>query len=418
MKTPVIAAARVTTWKKKFVKQLILASLFGQMSNQYAEAMTLPKANENPLPSAVVMKVTDDFNNGAYKCTIPAARVTSTTVVRGPNPAAGRENRAKLAQVGAYWQVKRIPYAVQDESVEGNILKFYKWADQTAGFITTDFVKDDDFDHQRATLQGADVSLVDASYWQNSEKGSSINAPLADTLHPNFYAWVGGKLKKNVWSETYDTAVSNLETVLDDMSISDTFNMKLVDAIQRKAGRTVAPLGGFQGNNAIKWVLKISDVQWGQLMEDSAGGSVQDRFKYTETGFEKLHSGDMGIYRGMLVVTDQRSPLAKIETSSVTFQYITADGDDRAPVATNAVSNTGTVELAVLYGNGALVQGVKSEVEFKQQWSQDYGFEEGLCGVVKRAVRRCDIDTDETATSGRVNESSFVVATATVSADA
>lgn len=417
MKTPVIPAARIQQWRKKFIPQLILGSLFGQFSNQYAQGMTLPKASQQPMPTAVVMKVSDEFANGAYKVTIPAARKPKTVVVRGPNPAGGRENKATMAQVGAYWQIKRIPYAVKDDSVEGNVAAFYSWAEKTAGFIANDFIEDDDYDHQMATIEGAELDLVDPAAWEESEKGSSITHPLSRTLHPNFYSWRGGKLYKNTWSEVYDTALSNLEGILDDMSVSDTFNLKLLNAIQVKASRTVAPLGGFQGNKAIKWVLKISDGQWNQLLSDSATGSVQDVFKYVDTGFEKLHSGDMGIYRGMLVVVDQRSPLAKIESSTVSFQYITAAGDDRVPVATNASANSGTVELAVLYGNGALIQGVKADLTYKQQQSMDYGFEEGMAGIVKRAVRRCDLDTDETATSARVNESSFIVATASTGSD-
>lgn len=412
MSTPVIPAARVQQWRKKLIPQLILYSLFGQLSNQYSVAHTLPKASERKMPSAVVMRVTDEFSNGAYKCTIPAARKPSTTVVRGPNPAAGRENKPQMMMVDAYWNIKRIPYELRDESVEGDILKYYAWAEQTASYITNDFVEDNDYDHQMATIEGADISLWDPAAWQDSEKGSNIANPLERTLHPNFYAWTAGKLVKNSWSHTYATALSNLETKLDDMTVSDTFNLKTLKAIHFLATRLVAPLGGFQGDKSIKWVLKISDVQWNQLFNDVGTGTVSDEFRYVETGFQKLYSGEMKIFRGILIVVDQRSPLAKIESSTVSFQYVTAAGDARSPVATNANANTGTVELAVLYGNGALVEAVKQDVTFKQQRSQDFGFEEALCGIAKRAVRRTDLDTASVATAARKNESSFIVATA------
>lgn len=418
MKTPVITAAQKQTWRKKLIPAFVLGSLFGQFSNQHAEGQTLPQAKSRPKMQAVVMKVTDDFSDGSYKATIPAIRVGATTVVTGPNVAKGRENRPTMNQVGAYYTVKRIPYALNDDSVEGDILKFYNWAEQTAGLITSDFVKQTDYDHQRATIEGAEEGLTNTAFWQDSEKGSSINAPLTETLHPNFYAWVGGKMVKNTWNTSYATALSNLETVLDDMQVSDTFNMKLLDAIHWYATRTVVPLGGFQGDRSIKYVLKISDVQWYQLFTDAVAGSLQDRFKYVETGFEKIYSGDMRIYRGILIVVDQRSPLAKIESNTVSFQYVTPQGDSRAPTATNASANSGTVEMAVLYGNGALIHGVKKELDFVQQGSDDYEFEKGLCGVSKNAVRRCDLDTAETPTSGRVNESSFIVATATANTGA
>ncbi len=92
------------------------------------------------------------------------------------------------------------------------------------------------------------------------------------------------------------------------------------------------------------------------------------------------------------------------------FQYITPQGDNRVPVV--PTGSVGTGEIAMLYGNGALGMAVKEELNFENKLSEDYGFEQSLCGVKKQGVRRIDLDQTDAATSARVNETSFLVITA------
>lgn len=409
-RTNVIPAARVQAWRKKLIPQHLLSSVWDQFSNQFTANTPIPKQSERPMPSAVVMKVADDFRNGSYRTTMISLRQGAVTVVGGPNPAAGRENRNTMLEVGLFYNVQRIPQIMTDESVEGDVGEFYRIAEQAAGMVTNAFVKEGDYDHQRATIEGADIFLTDPAYWQDSEKGSNIDNPLDVVLHPNIWVWINNALTKNTWSATNATAMSNLETLVDDLDSADTFSIQLLDAIQLIAARQINALPGVQGEKEVKWILKLSDTQWYQMMTSAAAGSVQDRFKYTDATIGEVVTGYMGVYKNMMVVVDQRSPLVNLASDAVSFQYITPQGDNRVPVVPTGTVGTG--EIAMLYGNGALGMGVKEELNFENKLSEDYGFEQSLCGVKKQGVRRIDLDTTDAATSARANETSFLVITA------
>ncbi len=409
----VIPAAQVQSWMKKIVPQQLLASVWGQFSNQFTANVPIPKQSEKPMPSAVVMKVTDDFKNGSFRTTMITLVKNGVTPIVGPNVAAGNETRASMQEAGLFYNVERIPRVVGDESVEGDVGEYYKLAEQTAGLIASDMVEADDYHHQRATVEGADVRLTDASYWQNSEKGSNINAPLSAVLHPNIWGWVNGALTKNVWSATNATATASLATgVLAGMDTDDTFNMKLLDLICAYATKYVARLPGMQGEKEVGWVLKVSQGQWLQLMTDSAAGSVQDRLKYTDTEISKVVSGYIGVYRNVMIVSDSRSPLFNLTGGNLSAaQYITSAADNRVPVL--PTGTVGTFEIAMLYGNGALGMAVKSPLDYVKQDSQDYGFESALCGVRKEGIRRMDYDATDAATAARRNFTSFLIVTST-----
>lgn len=409
----VIPAAQVQSWMKKIVPQQLLSSVWGQFSNQFTANVPIPKQSERPLPTAIVMKMTDDFKNGSYRTTMITLLKGGVTPIVGPNVAAGNEYRATMQEAGLFYNVERIPRVVGDESVEGDIGEYYKLAEQTAGLIASDMVEADDYHHQRSTVEGADVRLTDANFWQNSEKGSSINAPLSAVLHPNIWGWVNGALVKNTWSATNLTATTNLGTnILANMHTTDTFNMALLDLICAYAAKNIARLPGMQGETEVGWVLKISQGQWLQLMTDSAAGSVQDRLKFTDNEIAKVVTGYMGVYRNVMVVADMRSPLFNLTSATLSAaQYITSQSDARIPVL--PTGTVGTFEIAMLYGNGALGMAVKSPLDYVKQDSQDYGFESGLCGVRKEGIRRLDFDATDAATSARRNFTSFLIVTAT-----
>lgn len=409
----VIPAALVQSWVKKIIPQQLLSSNWGQFSNQFTANTPIPMQSERPIASAVVMKITDDFKNGSYRTTMITLIKGGVTPIGGPNPAFGRETKATMQEVGLFYNVIRVPRVVGDESVEGDVAQYYKIAEQTAGLIAADFVEDRDYAHQRSTVEGADVYLTDTSFWQNSEKGSSINAPLSTVLHPNIYAWISGAFTKNTWSATDATARTNLATLLNTGTTTDTFNMKLLDIICDRAARYIAKLPGMQSEKEVNWVLKVSNNQWLQLMTDSAAGSLQDRLKYTDTEISKVVTGYIGVYRNVMVVVDQRSPIANVTGSTTlgAFEYITAQSDDRVYVL--PTGTVGTWEIAMLYGNGAIGIAQKAPLDYVKQESLDYGFESSLCGVMKEGIRRVDVDATDAATAARRNFTSFLVMTAT-----
>jgi histone H3/H4 len=410
----VIPAAQVQAWMMKITPQFLLSSVWAQFSNQYNANMPIPKQGPNVMPGAIVMKITDDFKNGSFRTTMITLIKGGITPIVGPNVAAGNEARATMQECGLFYNVERIPRVVGDESVEGDVGQYFKLAEQTAGQIAADMVQANDYHHQRATVEGADVRLTDASYWQNSEKGSSINAPLSAVLHPNIYCWVNASLTLNTWSATDATARTNLGTLVATMDLSDTFNMALLDRICYQSTKIVARLPGMQGEKEVGWVLKISNAQWLQLMLDSAAGSLQDRLKYTDTEISKVVTGYIGVYRNVMIVADQLSPLINLSTGQPLFQYATSAADNRVPVLPGASSSTtGTFEIAMLYGNGALGMAVKSPLDYVKQDSMDYAFESSICGVRKEGIRRADWDATDAATSARRNFSSILFVTAT-----
>lgn len=419
MSMPVIAAARVQSWNRKRIKQHLLSSVWDKISNRWDYNQAVPKGGTQRVPDAVVMKVTDDFKAGEYKTTMISIRKPAATVGGGNNPQEGREYYGSMKAVSLFYNVQRVSMKVRDASVPGRISdKFWQAAEAVSDTLSTIMVEQTDYDHQRATVQGADVFLTEAEFWENAEEPSEISHPLDTVLHPNWYVWVDSALTKNTWSATYATAVSNLETVLDNMDSADIFNVACLDAVYLRASRYTARLQGVSiangklPNTEVMWVLKMGDSQWSQLVTDS---TFKDLLKYTESGIEAVVTGFMGVYKGMMIVVDQRSPLALIGSDTCSFQYVTPAADNRTPTAYGASpssTNAATAEIAVLYGAGALGMAEVQEQEIDKK-SFDYGFREGMCVARWRGVRRVDLDTTDAATSARINETSFIVSTAT-----
>lgn len=415
----VVAPGRVQSWIRKTVKQKLLSSTWDQLSNRYEYNTPTPKAGQNMVPKSVIHKVTDDLKMGQYSVTLLAIRKTGAAVIGGANSAEGKESKPTTKIVSVFFTNQRVPKSLPDMSVMGNINEFYGIAEATIDMVGDDFVEQTDYDCQRAVVDGCDEFLDAASAWQDSEYGSEIDAPMTKTLHPNTYWWnADSGLTKNTWSETYATANTNLATAIDAaaaMDSADGFTTKVADAIHLKAARTIVPVGGVGGNNEVKWVLKISDAQWYDWTTDTtASVGWRDLMKYTDGGFDRLFNGYVGVYKNMMVIVDQRSPLYNVSGSTTgAFQYITPLADNRTRVAKAA--DTGTCEVAMLMGRGALGMADVMEMDLVRK-SRDYEFVKSICGHRKRGTIRMDLDTTVAPTSSRINESSFLVLTSTLAA--
>jgi hypothetical protein len=221
---------------------------------------------------------------------------------------------------------------------------------------------------------------------------------------------------KNTWSATYATALTNLATATDtETAVTDVFTGATADKVHLLATRLIVPMGGIGGKSEVNYVLKISDAQWYQWTTDTtASVGWRDLMKYNETGMERLFNGFIGVYKGMMVIVDQRSPLFNVTSSTVgTFQYQTPLADNRVRVLTAA--NTGTREVAMLMGRGAIGLADVMEMDLVRK-SRDYEFVKSICGHRKRGTQRMDLDATVAPTSARVNESSLIVLTATSAA--
>lgn len=411
----IVAAGRVQGWIRKVIKQKLPSSSWDQLSNRYEYSQTVPKSGQGQVPSAVVQKVTDDFKLGQYSVTMLSIRKTGADVIGGANSAEGKESKPTTKIVSVFFTNQRVPKSLPDMSVMGHINEFYGMAEATIGMVGDDFVEQTDYDHQKAMVDGSDPFLSDAAYWENSEYGSEINHPVDPVLHPNIYVWDGGAKVKNTWSTTYATALSNLAGIVDaELEATDIFNQSAMDQIHLIASRTVVEIGGMGGgkaNNEVKWVLKISDAQWYQLTTDTTSGQWRDSLKYTESGFDRMFNGYVGVYKGMMIIVDQRAPLFNVSGASAgAFQYITPKADNRVRVT--KASNTGTCEVAMLMGRAALGVAHVKEMDLVRK-SRDYEFVKSVCGHRIRGTMRLDLDATVAATSGRVNETSFLFLTAT-----
>lgn len=409
----IITAAQKQAWLSKLIPEFKLASLWSNISNTYAVSTPVPGQKDMPIPNAVVMRVTDEFRSGSYKTTALTVLKGNNTPVIGPNIAAGNEAHATLNEVALFWNVRRLGRLVTDRSVEGRIGEYFKLADQVSAQLNMDNVEDTDYNHQRAIIDGADIGLTSASYWQSSDRGSTINAPLSAVLHPNIYAFKTGVLVKNTWSATDATARTNLGTLLSGMAVTDIASLTFVDYIADFVSRNISPIpGGVQGTREVKWVCILSNLQWRQIMFSSAAGGVQDRFKYTNSSIDKVIEGFQGVYRNVLWLVDNRSPLFDVVSAgAATVQYITSSGDSRVPVVLSGT--TGTFEIARLLGNYALGMAVAGEERFIEKVSQDYEFDRSLLLEQSYGIRRTDRDTTDAATSARTNITSALFVTAT-----
>jgi hypothetical protein len=410
--TTVVDPGRVISWRRKGIKQQLLNCLWDQLSNRFSFNQTVPGAGDREIPKTVFHKVSDSFNEGEYKTTMLSIRKPNATAIIGPNSAEGKEYKNTTKIVSIFYNVQRFPMAMKDRSVSGRTNNFHKIAEATADVISTLMAEQTDYDTSKAVIEGAEVALTDAAYWENSEYGSDINKPLSQVLHPNI--WMEGVAAKNTWDTTFATGVTNLATAIDtEMTSSHGFGLASMDRIHLIASRTIAAIGGMAGVNEIKWCLVLSDAQWYQLSTESTTG-WRDLLKYTEKGMDRMINGFQGVYKNIAIFVNQRQPLFNVSGSTTgAFQYITPASDGRTRVAKG--SNTGTVECAMLLGAGALGMAEIEELDYEKK-GFDYNFNTGMCGTRTKGIQRIDLDNTVAATTARVNESSFLYLTSTTTA--
>ncbi len=412
----VVPPGRVQSWKRRTIKEHIFSSVWDQLSNRAHYTYTVPKSAERKIPTTVVHKVSDAFNEGTYQTTCLWVGRPQFNPIAGPNKAEGRERKLLTRTKTIRYNVQRFPMALNDRSVGGDITRFYKLAEKTADVIRDLFVESTDYDHERALCEGCDEWLSESQYWQDSEYGSEIDAPCVLVLHPNMY--VETVAAKIVWSATYATAETNLQAGVDDLAATDNFGLGSLDRIHLIASRTINPLGGYGGNNEVKWILKLSDAQWYDLVNDVAAGSFRDLLKYTDKGFNMFVHGHVGVYKNMLIMVSQRNPVYNLAaTAGSRFQYVKASGDERVRAITSGAGTAdGSAEIAALLGMGAIALAEIEEMDFVRK-GFDYDFSQGMTGTRSRGTERMDLDVDASLIgANRFNESSFLYFTATSAA--
>jgi len=412
----VVAPGRVESWKRKTIKQHLFSSIWDQLSNRSVYTQTVPHSKERVIPNTVVFKVSDAFNEGTFRTTCLWVGRPQFKPIAGANKAEGKERKLTTRHKTIHYNVQRFPIAMNDRSVGGDTTKFYKLAEKTADIIKDLFVESTDHDHERALCLGADEWLTESEFWEDAENGSEITTPTERVFHPNQFS--DATTTKITWSEVFNTTETNMLADLDDLASTNTFDLAALDRIHLEATRTMNPLGGYSGNSEVKWILKLSDGQWFQLTEDVAAGSFRDLLKFQEKGFEMFLHGHVGVYKNMLIIVSQRSPVFDVDITAggggvSGFQFVTAAGDDRVRVQTTGAGTAdGTAEIAALLGMGSIALAEIEEVDYIRK-GFDFDFSEAMCGTRSRGTERMDLDTTIAPTSTRINESSFLYYTAT-----
>jgi hypothetical protein len=412
----IVAPGIVQSWRRRTIKEHQTMLTWDSLSNYWDVSQNIPGASERKVPETVVHKVKDDLDAGQYSVTVLSPRMVAMAAIGGGNTALGQEGNASSRMISVYYNIQRFPVVVGDRSVTGRMAdKFYNLADRASTVISDLFAKQTENDHWKALLEGGDSFLTSASYWQNADRPSSINAPLSPVFHPNVYYQINGAATKNTYSETWATAIGNLENATDtEWDNDDTFSLTSLDIMHLIAMRSINPLPGVKGDARVKWVAIISDAQWYQLCVDTtANASIRDLIKYTDKDMATIMKGipgAEGVYKNMLLVVSQTSPLFNNTSGTGTFQYFAPLSDGRTRVAW--VDNAGTAEIACVLGNSALMMADVSSVDYEKE-NLDYNFSKNMCGIRERGTQRTDLDSTVAATSARVNQSSFLYLTVT-----
>jgi hypothetical protein len=123
--------------------------------------------------------------------------------------------------------------------------------------------------------------------------------------------------------------------------------------------------------------------------------------------------GAQGNYKDMMILVDQRAPIWDLASAAGSrVKYVTPAADNRTRVQKTNSSADGTLEMAVLMGAGTIGKAEIKELDFTKK-GFDYDFSTGSCGSRAEGTVRMDFDTGTTATSARINQSSFLYHTVT-----
>lgn len=374
--TIIVPPLTVKNWERKMDKQLLKSSVWAQMSNRTVQTMPIPNGGEQKIPDSVIHYVSGKFTPGVQFVTIPSMDKLKRKGQGGLQPVEGNEEKPKLRYQNAYYNVQRKGLTIKDESVEGDLVDAYPILEQKVDLLTDYFMELDDYNKQRAVCQGADEYLTETEYW----KGDAIpTPPVTIATHP--YVYVRGANALPAWSSNNDTYVTNIKGVINNAAItSQVFNKDTLDKIATVASKTVKPLNWKSGSNTIKWILKITELQAEQLTTTTTGESWSSLFREAgKRGVEnRAITGVIGVYKGMMVVTDERAPLFNADpavAAADSFQYITPWGDDRSPVT--KTDTTGTMEVAQILGRGTLGCAIVKKLKFNKQ-GKDYDFSTGF----------------------------------------
>jgi len=411
---PVFAPLQVQTWRKNMTKEVIANSQWSQLSNRVETTSSVPNGGKNKISDSVVQVVSDSFNKGVMKTTIPFLEKLKIMGQGGWQKVEGSEETPKMRYKQINYNLQRKATSVTDMSVEGDATDYYNIAAQKVQLLTDYFGELMDYNYSRALFQGADEFLTEAEYWTGE---TLVSAPVSVSHHPNWL--VQGTTGPVTYNSNDVTYAGNIQTALDALTTANTFSLASMDSMVHQAdasnGVKLQKLSWKSGNNSVQYIGMLSETQSRQLT--TATGSGTWRELMTNAGSRGIDnraiSGIIGTYKRTLWVTNERQPLWNTASGPATdaerTQYYKIE-DQRLPVAKTG-AGVGTCENAIMMGKGTIGMAKIKDLDFTEK-DFDYGFSQGLAAHQACGCERIDL-ASSVATDKPLNQSSFIYSTAT-----
>lgn len=410
---------QVQTWEQDTEHQLIQRSVWSQLSNRNHQTQPLPNVEGmDDVPKACIMDVTDKFRDGNWKTTLPWMGKIAAKMLYGRARAKGNERNLDMKFVDLYYNNQRQAVNTGERTVDGRELDFYKYGKQAVDALTDNRVEQMDFDMQRTLIEGAPEHITLSTAWTGP---SHASAPVARRFHPNVYA--NGASSAVGYSTTLTTHEGNIQSAADALTTSQNgFDLDAVESIAEIAHETVIPLDWSLKGKEVNYVALISPYQARDLRRDSGW---KELFLYGDTrGDEnRVISGIFGIYRGVLWIVDERSPVWNTAGSANAYVAYKTPACTKAIPFQNAAGSTvtrsgktgsgsGTVEIVRVMGARALGRTMPLKNRIVRD-SDDYDFFHGAACDWAWGSRRLDYDIHTPTSTSYQNDSSFLYLTAT-----
>jgi hypothetical protein len=415
---------QVQAWQKTMQKELILNSVWEQLSNRVEVSQPVPNSKGmDKVPDSVVISVSDDFNPGTRQTTIPFLAKLNAQGQGGRQKVDGNEEIPGLKFKPVRYNIQRKGVALEEESVDGDLNRFYRIGSMGRQLLTDYFTELSDYNYHRALLQGADEYLTQAAYWD----GASVSTPPATikTL-PNVY--FRGGTAKIVYDVTEATYTAAIQTALNALtSAGNPFSLTALDAMIFIASQTLIPLKWSTKGNPVNYVFLLTEFQARELMDTTVSNSWSSLMRDADVrgDMNRQIQGVIGVYRGALCIVNPRAPLWDTTTALPTDDRIgyikpwsSGAHQNQAGTATPRTAKTGagtgTIELALALGRGALGSAKIKETRFDEE-KKDYNFYKGLAAMRAEGCERMDFNIQTPTTLSILNQTSFAYGTASPS---
>lgn len=408
-------AMQVQAWQKNMQKQIVLQSVWEQLSNRVEVSTSVPNAKGMDfVPDSVVINVSDDFNAGVKKVTIPFLGKLNQKGQFGRQKADGNEETPSMKYKSVGYNTERKSISLEEESLDGDLNRFYRIGNAGTKLLTDYFVELTDYNMQRATIEGASEALTEAAYFD----GATVTSAVASkSYNPNVYG--NGKSTKATYSATHNTFEGNIQTYVDSMTTaSNAFDLQALESLVRIASKTVIPLKWRASGKEINWVALLSSEQIMQLQDSTAASSWATLMQAADVRGElnRAITGQVGVFRGLLIIEDPRSPLWNCAGTAGNYvgyvkpwsggsHYNASDASVSRASKTGA--GNGTLEIARVYGRSALGCAKVKATKFDEQ-TKDYNFYKGVCGARAEGTERMDFDIATATNTSKRNDTGFL----------